>query len=176
MANTPGPARRDREAAFQCWASSPPEKRTYAAVGAELGLSPRTLERWAREGAWRARLREIEAEAARRADQELGRRRAKQLADFHELIEASCVAYARQLASGQKRITASEFVGLIRVTLLLQGQPTERAELVSGDEEWPALRSRILEAISPFPDACLALAEALDVLDDQEVDDEQAGS
>jgi hypothetical protein len=75
---------------------------------------------------WAALPRElggIEAEAARKADDELGRRRAKQLVDFWQLIEASCIAYARQLASGQVRITASDFVGLIKAALLLQGAP-----------------------------------------------------
>src|SRR6266581_2672073 len=94
----------DREAAFQYYASLPVDERSYAAVAARFGLSPRTVERHAREGGWRKRLAAIGATAARRADQELAARRAKQLVDFHQLIEASCVSYARQLASGQVRI------------------------------------------------------------------------
>jgi hypothetical protein len=170
MADVVGRARVDREAAFQYWASLPPDGRSYAAVATRFGISPRSIERYARDGAWRERLREIEAEAARRADEELGHRRAKQLADFHQLIEASCVTYARQLASGQVRITASDFVGLIKVTLLLHGAPSDRVEVLGGGEEWAALRARILEAIAPYPEARLALAEAL-----EEVADEQAG-
>jgi hypothetical protein len=175
MADRGAPPRVDREAAFQYWASLPLDRRSYSAVASQFGISPRTVERYARDGSWRARLREIEAEAAQRADQDLGQRRAKQLADFHQLIEASCVTYARQLASGQVRITASELVGLIKVTLLLQGQPAERVELLNGRDEWAALRNRILEAIAPFPEAQLALAEALEQ-EDEEVDDGQARS
>src|SRR5437879_1359441 len=116
----------DREQAFQFWASLPVDRRSYRAVADRFGVSPRTVERYAREGRWRQRLRAIEAEAAAKADAKLGRDRAKQLADFQQLIEASCVTYARQLASGQVKITAAEFAGLIKVTLLLQGAPATR--------------------------------------------------
>jgi hypothetical protein len=171
MVDRGGRARVDPEEAFQYWASLPFDARSYAAVGRRFGISPRTVERYARDGGWRARLGEIEAEAARRADQQLGRRLAKQRADFLQLIEASCVTYARQLASGRVRITASDFAGLIKVALLLQGAPADRVEVLGGGEEWAQLRSRILEAIAPFPEARLALAQAL-----EEVVDEQAGS
>lgn len=170
MLSRGGSARVDREEAFQFWASLPLEGRSYVAVARKFGVSPRTVERYARDGAWRERLSGIEAEAARQADEELGQRRARQLVDFHQLIEASCVTYARQLAAGQVRITASDFVGLIKVALLLYGAPADRVELVGGaGEEWAILRTRILEAIAPYPDARLALAEAL-----EETDDEQA--
>jgi hypothetical protein len=152
----------DREKAFQFWVALPRERRGYAAVAEEFGISPRTVERYAREGRWRQRLRGIEAEAARKADDELGRRRAKQLVDFWQLIEASCITYARQLASGQVRITASDFVGLIKAALLLQGAPAARVEVISASSEWAALRSRILEALADHPQARLTLAEALD--------------
>ena len=81
--------------------------------------------------------------------------------DFHRLIEASCVSYARQLASGQVRVTASDLVGLIKVSLQLHGEPTSRVEFVTGSAEWTALRTRILEALAAFPEAQLALAQAL---------------
>jgi hypothetical protein len=102
-----GRARVDREQAFQFWASLPVDKRSYAAVARKFDVSPRTVERYARDGRWRERLRGIELDAAARADEKLGRDRAKQLADFHQLIEASCVTYARQLASGHVKITAA---------------------------------------------------------------------
>jgi hypothetical protein len=164
-----GDARRrvDPEEEFQYWASRPVGERSYATVADRFAISPRTVERHARDGSWRERLRAIEAEAAERADQELGRRRAKQLAEFHDLNEASCVEYARQLASGDVRVTTSAFVGLVKVALVLHGSPADRVELLDGGEEWAALRGRILEAIAPFPDARLALAEALEEADDE---------
>ena len=115
----------DREAAFQYWASLPHDRRSYATVAAEFEISPRTVERYARDGGWKTRLGQIRAAAAEEADRRLGRDQARQLADFQQLIEASCVTYARQLASGDVRITASDFVGLIKVTLLLQGAPNK---------------------------------------------------
>jgi hypothetical protein len=112
-------------------------------------------------------LRLIEAEAGRQADERLSRRRGEQLAEFQQLIDASCVTYARQLASGQVRITAAEFVGLIKVALLLRGEADGRVEVISSSEEWIRLRSRILKAIAPYPELRIALADALD-------DDEQS--
>jgi hypothetical protein len=151
----------DWEAARQFYASLPAESRSYGAVAEHFGVSRRTVESHGRRGRWRERLARIDEDAARQADQQLGRARAEQLADFHRLIEASCVAYARQLASGQVRITASDLVGLIKVSLQLHGEPSSRVELVTGSVEWVALRTRILEALAAFPEAQLALTEAL---------------
>ena len=108
----------DPEAGFGIYASLPPETRSYAAVAERFGISRRTVETHGRKGRWRQRVAEIETYAARQADQALGRARADQLADFHKLIEASCIAYARQLASGQVRVTASDLVGLIKVSFV----------------------------------------------------------
>ena len=151
----------DREHAFQYWASLPLDGRSYAAVAHRFTVSPRTVERWARDGSWRQRLAKIEAEAAARVDEKLGRRRAQQLADFWQLIEASCVTYARQLASGEVKISAAEFTALIKAALLLQGAPVARVEVLTASPEWEALRGRILQAVAPFPEARLALADAL---------------
>jgi hypothetical protein len=140
----------------------------YAAIGKEFGRSPRTVERWARDGGWKQRLRAIEAAAARKADDELGSRRAKQLVAFQQLIEDSSIVYARQLASGDVRITASDFVGLIRAALLLQGAPAARVEVITASSEWAGLRSRILDALAAHPEARLALAEALDETEETE--------
>jgi hypothetical protein len=164
--NRGGPAA-DWEAAFQYFAALPPESRTYAAVAERLGVSRRTVETQGRRGRWRERVAAIEAQAARQADQQLGRARADQLADFHRLIEASFIAYAKQLASGQVRVTASDLVGLIKVSLQLWGEPTAGVELLSKHPEWARLRTRILEALAAHPQAQQALADALDEESDE---------
>lgn len=151
----------DWEAAFVYYATLPSDARTYTAVADRYGVSRRTVEKHGQKERWRERVAGIETDAARQADQQLGRARADQLADFHKLIEASCVTYARQLASGQVRITASDLVGLIKISLQLHGEPTTRVELVTASPEWTALRTRILEALAEFPEAQQALTEAL---------------
>jgi len=159
----------DWEAAFAFFASLPADGRSYAAVAARFGVSKRTVETHGRNGGWRERVASIEADAARQADERLGHARADQLADFHRLIEASCVAYARQLASGQVKVTASDLVGLIKISLQLWGEPTARVEVLSGSPEWALLRSRILDTLAAYPEAQQALAAALA----EETDDEQ---
>lgn len=163
-------ARVDREAAFQFWASLPHDRRSYAAVAREFGVSPRSVERYAREGHWQTRLHNIKKEAADHANRKLGRDLGRQLADFHQLIEASCIAYARQLASGDVKISAAEFAGLIKVTLLLQGTTASRTGSVNESSEWVELRGRILKALTGYPEAQLALADALEP--NEEIDDE----
>jgi hypothetical protein len=157
-----GRAAIDWEAAFGFYASLPAESRVYAAVASRFGVSQRTVETQGRRNRWRERVREIEAAAARQADEQLGRARADQLADFHRLIEATCVSYARQLASGQVRVRASDIAALIKVSLLLHGEPTERVEGLTASEEWVALRTRILQTLAAFPEARAALGEALE--------------
>ena len=155
----------DWEAAFLYFAALPAETRSYGAVAARYGVSRRTVETRGRRGQWRERVRLIEADAARQAEQQLGRARADQIADFHRLIEASCMTYARQLASGQVRVTASDLVGLMKVSLLLHGEPSERVENVSASDEWVALRTRILGVLTGFPEARLALGKELEADD-----------
>ena len=134
----------DREAAFR----RRTEGLSYAAIAEESGVSPRTVERWARDGAWKQRLRAIEAAAARKADDELGSRRAKQLVEFQRMIEDSkCRDAPASLRAADVRITASDFVGLIKAALLLQGAPAARVEVISESGEWAGLRSRILQAL-----------------------------
>jgi hypothetical protein len=58
-------------------------------------------------------------------------------------------------------VTASDLVGLIKISLQLWGEPTARVELLSGSPEWAALRTRILEALAAYPEAQQALAEAI---------------
>lgn len=152
----------DWEAAFNFYASLPPDARSYQAVATEFGVGRRTVETHGRRERWRERVREIEATAARLADEQVGRARAEQLADFRKLIEASCVAYARQLGSGQVRVTASDLVGLIKVSLQLYGEPTERVELSTGSGDWATLRTVILGALEAYPEARLALARVLE--------------
>jgi hypothetical protein len=157
----------DWEAAFLYYASCPPQRRSYAAVATRFGVSRRTVERHGRQERWRERAAAIEAEGAREAEQRLGRARAVQLSDFHRLIEASCVAYAQQLASGRVRVTASDLVGLIRISLQLHGEPTARVEVLSSSPEWTSLRTRILEILEAYPEAQRALADALSVNADE---------
>lgn len=164
-----GRAAIDWQAAFAFFASLPPESRSYAAVATRFGVSQRTVETHGQRDGWRDRVAEIEADAARQAAERLGRARADQLIDFHRLIEASCVAYAKQLATGQVRVTASDLVGLIKISLQLWGEPTARVEVLSGSPEWATLRTRILEALAAHPDAQQAL---LDAISDNDDDDE----
>jgi hypothetical protein len=120
-----GRAAVDWEAAFVFYASLPAESRSYAAVASRFGVSRRTVEARGRRHGWRQRVGEIEAEAARQADQQLGRARVAQLADAEKLIEASFLTYAQQLRNGDVQISAAGFATLVKLLQQLAGQPAE---------------------------------------------------
>jgi hypothetical protein len=152
----------DWEDAAVFFIALPPGERSYRRVADHYGISVRTVERHGREEGWRQRARLVDAQAARRADEEIADKRGKQLIEFNQLIEASCVVYARGLASGEVKITASEFVGLIKASLLLHGEAASRVEIIAGQQEWETVRGRILNALAAFPEARLAIAAALE--------------
>lgn len=156
----------DWSEAFLFYASLPPEQRSYARVAAEFGVSVRTVERHGRVEKWRQRMREIQAQAAREADKKLGRAWAERIADFEKLIEATCISYAQQLSGGRVRVTASDLVGLVKISLQLRGEPSERVELVASSDEWLALRGQILQALAAYPEAREALSRAIEVATD----------
>ncbi len=151
----------DWEAAFSYYASLPPETRSYAAVAKRFGVSARTVETHGRRGRWRDRIAAIEAAAATQADRKLSRARADQLADFHKLIDATCVAYARQLASGQVLVTTSSLVGLIKLSLQLHAEPEAENLPLATAPEWVALRARLISALAAHPEALEALITAI---------------
>ena len=75
----------------------------------------------------------------------------ERVADIERLVNASFVVYAERLEAGETRVTASDFVGLVKLLLQLRGEPTERVEILAGSPEWIALRARILEAVAELP-------------------------
>jgi hypothetical protein len=111
----------DREAAFQFFASLSPGQRTYAEVAAEFGVSARTVERWGREGRWRLRLQEIDAQAARELDAELSQTRVEEIRKIRRLIEATLIGYAEQLRRGM-RMTPADLERMFKLLQLLEAQ------------------------------------------------------
>ena len=162
-----GRAAIDWEEAFCFYASLPAEERSYRAVAERYRLSVRTVEKHGRAEGWRERMKRIRAEASTRADDLLARAWGERVADIERLVNASFVVYAERLQAGETRVTASDFVGLVKLLLQLRGEPTERVEILAGSPEWIALRARILEAVAELPEVRIALAE---VLDDDRVD------
>ena len=130
----------DREEAFAYWTALPREQRSYRAVAQRFGLSPRTVERYGREGGWAERLRAIETQARAAIDDRFAQERAEQLATVKKLIDATFVSYAQQLASGNVRHTPSGFVATVKLLLeQLDEQPA--SPNVPSEQPMPAQRS-----------------------------------
>jgi hypothetical protein len=105
----------DWNVAFLYYAALPPERRDYATVAAEFGVSARTVERHGREERWRERARELDREAAASAAARLVEKRAETSADLLRLIEATLIGYAQDLRAGKVRLSAADLPRLYKL-------------------------------------------------------------
>src|SRR4051794_2344477 len=125
----------DWNAAFLHYAALQPERRDYASVAAEFGVSARTVERHGREERWRERARELDREAATSAAARLVEKRAETSGDFVRLIEATLIGYAQDLRAGKVRLSAAD---LPRLHKLLR-ELWEPLELQHPEQPSPSL-------------------------------------
>ncbi len=118
----------DWEAAFQQWAGLG-HARSYQKVADLLGTKKKTVMLAAHRLGWQARLEAIESAAAAEADSRRVRDRADRIQDTIRIIDASRSKFATQLLNSSFRLTGSDFVGLIKLEALLEGDPTGRVEI-----------------------------------------------
>ena len=128
----------DWEQAFAFFASLAPERRSYAAVASEFGVSIRTVERHGRSEQWQQRLRLINAQAAAETNSMLGRARAEQIGKLVKLIDASLVAYADRLRRGDVRIGPADLDRLYKLWQQLQHELAQPPETRAADEQPPS--------------------------------------
>jgi hypothetical protein len=118
-------SRVDWERAFEWWAAG---GRTYSEVAGEFGVTKRSVERAAAKHGWQDRRAAIERKARAEADKLLVRERTERVADTLRIIDAARTRFAGQLRTSEFRLTGSDFVGLIKLENLLEGEATERIE------------------------------------------------
>jgi hypothetical protein len=137
----------DWSQAFLYYAALPPEQRDYAAVAAEFGVSPRTVERHGRSERWRERARELDREASRTAAARLVEERAATLTDFERLVEASLLGYAQKLREGTLRLSAADLPRLHKLLRELWQEPPleppEASAAEPGGEQPPSLEHKL---------------------------------
>jgi hypothetical protein len=125
------------EHAFAFYAGLPEPQRCYRAVAERFGVSARTVERHAREGGWRERVRAIEKRAAEQTDQAFSEARAEERRKLARLIDATMVGYADKLRRGEIRMTPADLERLhrLREQLAPATDPTrtQEAQAVSGE-------------------------------------------
>ena len=92
----------DWEQAFLFYASLPSGKRSYAAVAAKFGGSPRTVETHGRTERWKERVRNVGQEAAARNHEELVEDRIEKVRTIQRLIDDSLLTYEVRLREGMR--------------------------------------------------------------------------
>jgi len=91
------------------------EKRTYRQVVAQLGISERTVRHWAKQGKWRQRLEEREAQAARQLADQTMETTVAQRGRNRKIVEMALIRLAKAVADGKVRMQLADIERLIRL-------------------------------------------------------------
>lgn len=143
-----GRIRYDWDAAFDYYYSLGHE-RSFAKVSEHLGCGPRTVERAARRRRWQERVIELDEKANAKAEDKLVRERADRVADTLRVIDAARVRFAGQLRTSAFRLTGSDFVGLMKLENLLDGEATDRIDFAEVKEALLEERERAMRYMTP---------------------------
>lgn len=111
----------DWHEAFLFYASLPPERRDYQTVAEKFGVSRRTVERHGRQEHWKQQAGELDRASLRAAADRLRDERADKLLDTEKLIEATHVAYAKQLVAGQVKVNPNHLPKLFQLRTQIWG-------------------------------------------------------
>lgn len=122
--------RHDWDHAFELYAAMPAGERSYQRVADTLGTTKRVVERAATRFGWPARMRRLDERARVEADRRLVRARADRVTDTLRIIDAARTRFAGQLGRSEFRLTGSDFVGLVKLEQLLEGEATDHVALV----------------------------------------------
>lgn len=115
----------DWEAAFHQWVELG-HTRSYQKVATILGTKKKTVMLAAHRLGWQERLDKIETAAREKSDAARIRDRAERVQDTIRIVDASRSKFASQLRHADFRLTGSDFVGLVKLEALLEGDATGR--------------------------------------------------
>jgi hypothetical protein len=130
----------DWEAAFAYYLSLSPADRSYAAVAAKFGVSPRTVETHGRKEKWKDRMHAINMEARLRSADALVQARVAEVEEMRRLINASLARYAEVLRSGM-RMSPADLERLNRLSLALTEEVLNPQPLGRDDSVEPPART-----------------------------------
>lgn len=138
----------DWEEAFSFYVSSGP-RRSYGSVARRFGVSDSAVRKHAKKEAWNGRVKRIERESRQRAERAMVRDRGERLADVVRVADASVVRYAAQLREGSSTVRGADIAQLYRLAALLEGEATERVDLVDLRQELRRFAEVSLRFIAP---------------------------
>lgn len=120
--------RYDWDQAFKAWVEMGTE-RSLTQLAVRMGCRKSSIMKAAKRLRWQERLETIERKANERVDEKLIRARAERVDDTIRIIDAARTRFAGQLARSDFRLTGSDFVGLIKLEALLEGEATDRVAI-----------------------------------------------
>ncbi len=121
MRKKPGEPSQRAEEAFRFFASLPPERRKYAAVAAQFGVSLATVRLWGSKGSWQRRVLEKEIQTVRRTADRVATADIDTRTRHAKLVELGLIKLANAIARGEVKPTYGDLDRLVRLEGALTG-------------------------------------------------------
>lgn len=105
------------------------EKRSYKQVAERFGTSKTTVYNWANRYNWAERIEQRDIEIARQLEQKTNTTITNEKARYRTIIKRAIHQFAKKLDQGDVDISSvNDLDKLIKLDLLLMGEPTERTD------------------------------------------------
>ncbi|MFC1476291.1 hypothetical protein ACFLQW_04755 [Candidatus Zixiibacteriota bacterium] len=154
--------------AFECYVALG-EKRSFKQVAQQIGVALSTVKLWSRSFGWRQRIRERDAQIARRvADRTLQSNLDEQDRN-KRIVRMALVRLAKAIADGKVRMQLSDLDRLIRLQSYLEGPPKGPMTMYDFVDELDDVDTRVIQA------AVDALKEQSRQLQEAEARDAESG-
>jgi hypothetical protein len=127
--NYRGRNRIDWDAAFTYWASMPRAVRSFGKVAKKFEVSDTAVRKAAERDRWLARVSEIDRKASVAVERRVIREHEVRIAETLEIIDGLRQQLRERAKAGDVVIDITDFVQLMKLEQLLEGDPTERIEM-----------------------------------------------
>ena len=148
-----------QQKAFECYYALG-DARSYKKVAGELGVSRHTIKLWAQSFAWRERVRERDAEVARKVADRAIQTNVDELGRNKKIVQMALVKLAKAIADGTAKLQASDLDRLIRLQAFLDGYAKDRPQSPSIEDVMAYVQKYLSQCSTAELEAYLAEPES----------------
>mgnify|MGYP000845557772 CR=1 FL=1 len=105
------------------------DKRSLMSVARQCGVSERTVARWSKLFNWQERVEQRDIENARRLEEKTNETVVATKANYRKIIKAAIGRWVKRFQGGEIDVESVwDLERLVKLDLLLMGEPTDRSE------------------------------------------------
>lgn len=105
------------------------DKRSLMSVACQCGVSERTVARWSKLFNWQERVEQRDIENARRLEEKTNETVVATKANYRKIIKAAIGRWVKRFQGGEIDVESVwDLERLVKLDLLLMGEPTDRSE------------------------------------------------